>query len=652
MKAMKKMLAMLLAVCMLIGMPLCMDVAATGDPESDPLKLVQATMIPEHWDTELDRNTQVVLHFSGHVHTVTAKRIKAFIGIVGKNNWMYDNKIRHYAASWLDGEDVFDRISFEGTLDLSGDAALYGETTKYNNRADTNRWVFTMNPKSTDNMDKEANIAPQYQKYVDGEKVDTIPELFALAKAVDGRLAVVLVDLDATGDTFSNALGRTKNDGSGVNLMGDTKTANTSNGNDGKTDGSGRTGAHAVVYDETTAARMTGATLDSVTKTLTVNFSDAMTVRKGLLSGLMVLNSQGQLMAQTDGEFAVHPTAGYGVMLNTSAYPLTITSGTASGSIALDAAAYNRIINWQNLVNTHNDKHPEDPLRVLFYVGEEWDDAEALYWGRGEAQANYYLDSLYTDDLRPFMADYKKNAAAGLSDYMVTEITVRNYAVSANGKGYDTLTEALNAAVSGDTVTLLADCAAEEIQIQDGVTLDLNGKTLTATSVVANVGGKGIVKDSSDGKGGIAIAQDAMALHVNNSQLPLYDNGTYRFFNCETTQLFAGDDAKAMFGVQFTMNDAAYTLLAQEGNAGMVLTGNLALTLDDKTTNFIYDFKAANVTSYAANKLADDGKNWAIVLTVTGFDKLEGEFTFASTPTLTAAGVTVTLPVATYEKGE
>ena len=529
MKAMKKMLAMLLAVCMLIGMPLCMDVAATGDPESDPLKLVQATMIPEHWDTELDRNTQVVLHFSGHVHTVTAKRIKAFIGIVGKNNWMYDNKIRHYAASWLDGEDVFDRISFEGTLDLSGDAALYGETTKYNNRADTNRWVFTMNPKSTDNMDKEANIAPQYQKYVDGEKVDTIPELFALAKAVDGRLAVVLVDLDATGDTFSNALGRTKNDGSGVNLMGDTKTANTSNGNDGKTDGSGRTGAHAVVYDETTAARMTGATLDSVTKTLTVNFSDAMTVRKGLLSGLMVLNSQGQLMAQTDGEFAVHPTAGYGVMLNTSAYPLTITSGTASGSIALDAAAYNRIINWQNLVNTHNDKHPEDPLRVLFYVGEEWDDAEALYWGRGEAQANYYLDSLYTDDLRPFMADYKKNAAAGLSDYMVTEITVRNYAVSANGKGYDTLTEALNAAVSGDTVTLLADCAAEEIQIQDGVTLDLNGKTLTATSVVANVGGKGIVKDSSDGKGGIAIAQDAMALHVNNSQLPLYDNGSFRY---------------------------------------------------------------------------------------------------------------------------
>jgi len=643
MKAMKKMLAMLLAVCMLIGMPLCMDVAATGDPEDTFLKLVQAMMIPEHWDTDLDRDTQLALYFTGHVRTVNTTQIKAYIGIVGASSWNYDGSIR---------SDVADRINFSGTLsENKTDPALLGESNAYGT-ANTNQWIFTMNQTATY---AKTNIKEQYQHLIQGDYVDTVPELFALAQAAGKRLAVVIVDNGSRGETLNNMIGRTANGGSPtVPLTADTQNANIDHGNNNGTDANGkaRAGAHAIVYDETTAARMTGATLDSVTKTLTVNFSEPMTVRKGVMSGLMVLNSQGQLMAQTDGEFAVHPTDGYGVLFNSTAYPLTITSGEASGSVELDGAAYNRIINWQKMVDTHNATYPENPLRVLFYVGEESTGTDTTYSWRGEAKSNYYMDSLYTADLRPFMANYKKNAEAGLNDYMVTEITVLNYAVSANGKGYDTLTDALNEAVSGDTVTLLADCAAEEIQIQDGVTLDLNGKTLTATSVVANVGGKGIVKDSSDGKGGIAIAQDAIALHADNGQLPLYDNGTYRFFNCETTQLFASDDAKAMFGVQFTMNDAAYTLLAQEGNAGMVLTGNLALTLDDKTTNFIYNFKADNVTSYAANKLADDGKNWAIVLTVTGFDKLEGEFTFASTPTLTAAGVTVALQSATYTKGE
>ena len=45
---------------------------------------------------------------------------------------------------------------------------------------------------------------------------------------------------------------------------------------------------------------------------------------------------------------------------------------------------------------------------------------------------------------------------------------------------YDTLVEAVTAAQSGDTIILLADCSAEDIVINKGITLDLNGKTVTA----------------------------------------------------------------------------------------------------------------------------------------------------------------------------
>lgn len=631
MKAMKKMLAMLLAVCMLIGMPLCMDVAATGDPEDTTLRLVQAMMIPEHWeDTSLDRNTQVALYFTGHVRTV-ANPIKAFIGIVGATSWGYDGSIR---------SDVADRINFSGTLQEVTDSALTGEQSAYtaNNGYqchNTNRWMFTMNQTTTY---AKTNIKEQYQHLIQGDYVDTVPELFDLAQAAGKRLAVIIVDTGSKGDTMGNMIGRTAKGGSAnVPLTADTKTANKNNGNNNGSEANGLacSGAHAIVYDETTAARMTGATLDNVTRTLTVNFSDPVTVRGSVLSGLMVLNSNNQLMAQKDGELAVNGTDGYGVLWNNSAYPLTITSGEASGSVALDTAAYNRIINWQKWVSAHNEAYPEDPLRVLFYIGEAKKDTDAIYYWRGEAVSNYYMDSLYTADLRPFMANYKKNTETGLNDYMVTEITVRNYAVSANGKGYDTLTDALNEAVSGDTVTLLANCTAGDVQIKDGVTLDLNGKTLTATSVFANVG-KGIVKDSTDGMGGIKIAKNVvdketaenssfnLNLAENNPQLPLYDEAFegYRFFNCtiEHKQRWKEENKRYQFGYVLKMSDAAFALLKDsnednELDADIKLVYTISLTVDGvEKVNQEYVFNTTMMTLAANNASPTIG--------VIGFDQV------------------------------
>ena len=57
------------------------------------------------------------------------------------------------------------------------------------------------------------------------------------------------------------------------------------------------------------------------------------------------------------------------------------------------------------------------------------------------------------------------------------------YVAEVNGVGYETLQEAINAAANGATVTLLADCESDRINLEDkSITVDLNGKTLTSTA--------------------------------------------------------------------------------------------------------------------------------------------------------------------------
>ena len=57
------------------------------------------------------------------------------------------------------------------------------------------------------------------------------------------------------------------------------------------------------------------------------------------------------------------------------------------------------------------------------------------------------------------------------------------YVAKVGDKKYETLQEAINAAANGATVTLLADCESDRINLEDkSITVDLNGKTLTSTA--------------------------------------------------------------------------------------------------------------------------------------------------------------------------
>ena len=74
------------------------------------------------------------------------------------------------------------------------------------------------------------------------------------------------------------------------------------------------------------------------------------------------------------------------------------------------------------------------------------------------------------------------------------------YVAEIGSQGYESLTEAINAAQDGQTVTLLAD-AAEDVVISKSITLDLGGKTLTNTNAgkatISVTGGTVTVKNGN-----------------------------------------------------------------------------------------------------------------------------------------------------------
>ncbi len=92
-------------------------------------------------------------------------------------------------------------------------------------------------------------------------------------------------------------------------------------------------------------------------------------------------------------------------------------------------------------------------------------------------------------------------------------VVVFNAVATVNGTEYATLQDAIKAAKAGDTITLLKDCTIElsgetyserTITLPDGVTLDLNGKTLTIPFQKALFAGENItIKNGTITTGGL-----------------------------------------------------------------------------------------------------------------------------------------------------
>ena len=188
------------------------------------------------------------------------------------------------------------------------------------------------------------------------------------------------------------------------------------------------------------------------------------------------------------------------------------------------------------------------------------------------------------------------------------------------GEAYATVEKALEEAVSGQTVQLMADTEEVYVIIDNDVTLDLNGNALTAKGVVAFEGSS--IVDSSDANTGLLkIAKNKLVLNADNKHLPIYDaeNGGYRFFKIIKVASGSKDkDGKFAFAFKAYFDTDAHELLKKGyASTGVKIAVRVSWTTAQgvRTQDFCYSDE--QIARYVDGYNSETGKyTYAFELTI------------------------------------
>ncbi len=255
----------------------------------------------------------------------------------------------------------------------------------------------------------------------------------------------------------------------------------------------------------------------------------------------------------------------------------------------------------------------------------------------------------------PLSGDVTVNLNGAFYDVAATEISTA-IATVGNEK-FNSLDDAMKKSVdSGMEIILLDDVVVTDkvFMLDAGAALDLSGYTLTANHVMAF----GQITDSTDGDGKLVVDKNngRISLLPNNTAMPLYDaeNECYRFFNYILENLGAKTnkdenhidllDTQVRFGVKLFFNEMkAYELLAANTKNENALT--LHLAIGEKSDYYIV-FKQKIMEKLLTSVKDTDGSStkWnardekAITLTVSGLGILQDTTVIEATPAFYAAG--------------
>ena len=162
-------------------------------------------------------------------------------------------------------------------------------------------------------------------------------------------------------------------------------------------------------------------------------------------------------------------------------------------------------------------------------------------------------------------------------DVIVDGVSLKiQYAAEVNGVKYETLTEAIEAAQAGDTITLLSDFTlSKRLVATKDLTIDLNGHTWTstATSALAVSGCYIKVTDSSDAKNGTVKAGSGTsgnAIQVINNGEFVLENGNIHSAN---NGIYVNNGTVTISGGTVTGVANSSAALYLQSNATVTITG-------------------------------------------------------------------------------
>ena len=177
------------------------------------------------------------------------------------------------------------------------------------------------------------------------------------------------------------------------------------------------------------------------------------------------------------------------------------------------------------------------------------------------------------------------NGVAALAEFTVSE----DEAQIGNTK-YETLEAALKAVKSGETIALLRNVNVQDqvLSIYNGVTLDLNGKKLTAKGLTAFEGNH--VVDNSAEKGMLIVSGKNISLAEENKQMAVYNGTGYVFCNMNMLQ-----------------HDIKY--INDEKGQGLEITFRPVFENKELTLRHFSDGAAGNKVQFAARLTYQSGVN-------------------------------------------
>ena len=153
---------------------------------------------------------------------------------------------------------------------------------------------------------------------------------------------------------------------------------------------------------------------------------------------------------------------------------------------------------------------------------------------------------------------------AGLFEVEAVEGDAELLDADGTSKGYGYADKLALTATEGQTIKLIKNTTNGGFMLPAGVTLDLNGKTMTSSFLFAT----GNVIDSTDGTGKLIVGQKNVLFQKNEKYLPLYDKteGAYRFFVYKflmsKAPKYDGNDTIALsMKVEFTNLKAYYIIM-------------------------------------------------------------------------------------------
>ena len=231
-----------------------------------------------------------------------------------------------------------------------------------------------------------------------------------------------------------------------------------------------------------------------------------------------------------------------------------------------------------------------------------------LTWDYSDSGYKMYIDDILVSSGSTMTSFINIRLGARWSTYADTnfcfdDITVEKYVASVTvgestvATSYSTLQEAIAAATEGAEITLLENIVYENaLEIGEKVTLDLNGKTLTASSV-ATFGGN-VVDDSDDKTGLLKVDSTKCAFSPTNSQMPVYNGEGYVFATITPQEKFSSEGEnestvynlifRPYFGSETTIQNA-FTVNGTDDQFNVILRLTWTEDTEQKTQDLVYN---------------------------------------------------------------